>query len=47
MADDERDRDDDAEPWGEGPADPPLTEAENPLEDEDGERDDGWMPPIP
>jgi hypothetical protein len=37
----------------EGPAKPPLTEAENPLADDDeqardGNDDDGgWIPPIP
>jgi hypothetical protein len=46
MADDERDEAD--EPWGEGPKHPPLTDVDNPLDDEDeDERDGDWMPPVP
>jgi hypothetical protein len=50
MADDEKDE---KEPWGEGPDVPLLTDAKNPLaEDEngDGDADDEarkWVPPIP
>jgi hypothetical protein len=48
MADDERDDAD--EPWGEGAEHPPLTDVENPLDEEgdgDGKRDGDWMPPVP
>jgi hypothetical protein len=47
------DEKDDDEPWGEGPAVPPLIDTENPLaEDEDGDGDTEdeartWIPPIP
>jgi hypothetical protein len=45
MADDEHDDAD--EPWGEGPQKPPLTDVDNPLDDDDGEHDSDWIPPVP
>jgi len=37
------------EPWGEGPDQPPLTDTDFPLaDDEDSEEEPGeWIPPIP
>jgi hypothetical protein len=36
---------------GDGPAEPPLTDVESPLADEEAESDKddghGWIPPIP
>jgi hypothetical protein len=52
MADDEKDRETRDAPWGQGPDVPPLSDAKNPLaDDEAGRADDDeareWMPPVP
>jgi hypothetical protein len=50
MPDDEKIQDDPQ--MGEGPAEPPLTDVESPLADDDTAQSDtddghGWIPPIP
>jgi hypothetical protein len=48
MADDDQDQKD--APWGDGPKDPPLSDIDNPLVDDDDEKDDDgneWIAPVP
>ena len=52
MADDEKDPETGDAPWGEGPDVPPLSDAKNPLaDDEAGTSDEDeareWTPPVP
>ena len=49
---DEKDKDGEDAPWGDGPDVPPLSDVKNPLAtDEDGDGDDDeareWVPPVP